>query len=128
MKILDTDHCIAFLRGRIDLLNLPTELDDLAVTSISVAELVHGAHKSNRVVENLAGLELFLSHLTILSFNQSTAYKFGQIKAQLEMAGEKLADLDLQIAAIALQADSPLVTHNQKHFARIPNLLLEDWL
>lgn len=128
MKILDTDHCVAFLRGRLDLQSHTNDLDDLVVTSITVAELVHGAHKSNRPVENLAGLELFLSQLTILSFDQSAAYKFGKIKAQLEGGGEKLADLDLQIAAIALLAKAPLITHNQKHFARIPNLVLEDWL
>jgi predicted nucleic acid-binding protein len=55
----------------------------------------------------------------------------GQLKAQLEQAGEGIGDLDLQIASIALDREATLVTHNQKHFSRLTNLaglVLEDWI
>jgi tRNA(fMet)-specific endonuclease VapC len=59
------------------------------------------------------------------------ARRFGYLKAQLESTGEIIGDLDLQIASIALEQQSVLVTHNQKHFARLvtlAELALEDWL
>jgi tRNA(fMet)-specific endonuclease VapC len=46
----------------------------------------------------------------------------------LEIAGNVIEDLDLQIASIALRHNASLVTHNQRHFQRVPNLTLEDWL
>jgi tRNA(fMet)-specific endonuclease VapC len=128
MKILDSDHCIAILRGHLDLRgrSLPTE--PLAVTTINVGELTHGAHKSTHVAENLARIDVLLSAMTILAYDDGAARRFGFLKADLERAGMRLSDLDLQIASIALQHDVPLVTHNQRHFQWVPSLVLEDWL
>jgi tRNA(fMet)-specific endonuclease VapC len=131
MKILDSDHCVAILRGQLNLDGLAAPDIELATTAISVGELMHGATKSIRAVENLSRLDVLLAALTILSYDEWSARLFGQLKAQLEQAGETLSDLDLQIASIALDHNSVLVTHNQKHFTRLTNfsdLTLEDWL
>jgi tRNA(fMet)-specific endonuclease VapC len=50
------------------------------------------------------------------------------LKADLENAGMSLAMADLQIAAIALNHQVSLATHNHRHFSRISGLNLEDWL
>jgi len=55
-------------------------------------------------------------------------YRFGALKAELERHGERLDDGDLQIVAIVLSHAATLVTHNQRHFRRVPGLPLEDWL
>ncbi len=128
MKILDSDHCVAILRGKLDLRNKVSADDELAITTISVGELMHGAHRSQRPADNLARLDVLLASLTVLPFDESSARRFGLLKASLESKGLPLHDLDLQIASIALEYDLPLVTHNQKHFARIEKLNLEDWL
>lgn len=131
MKILDSDHCVAILRGQLNLDGLAAPDVELATTAISVGELMHGATKSIRAVENLSRLDVLLAALTILPYDEWSARLFGQLKAQLEQAGETLSDLDLQIASIALDHNSVLVTHNQKHFTRLTNfsdLTLEDWL
>ena len=60
--------------------------------------------------------------------DEAAARYCGALKAQLEKAGTPLALADLQIAAIALRYGRPLVTHNQRHFRRVPNLVVEDWL
>ena len=47
---------------------------------------------------------------------------------QLESAGEPLAEPDLHIASIAIARDLTLVTANARHFARVPDLRVENWL
>ena len=98
---------------------------------------MHGASKSQRSSDNLARLDVLLAVLTVLPYDEWSARRFGQLKAQLEMsgvaseAGAVISDLDLQIASIALDREAALVTHNQKHFFRLvqlAGLMLEDWL
>jgi tRNA(fMet)-specific endonuclease VapC len=128
VKILDSDHCIALLRGQLNLAARVAPTEELAVTAISVGELTHGAHKSARVTENLARLDVLLGTVTILPYDERTARRFGALKADLERAGKPISDLDLQIASIALENAAPLVTHNRQHFERVAALVIEDWL
>lgn len=128
MKILDSDHCIAILCGRLDLRGKATSDEELATTSISVGELTHGAHKSQRPADNLMRLDVLLAALTILPYDEAAARRFGMLKASLERSGQPLHDMDLQIASIALDNAAPLLTHNQGHFRCIEGLILEDWM
>ncbi len=128
MKILDSDHCIAILRGRLDLAKRIDPSEELGVTAINVGELTHGAHKSARASENLTRLDVLLSVVIVLPFDERAARRFGSLKAELERAGSTVSDLDLQIASIALEHAAPLLTHNRQHFDRILGLAIEDWL
>lgn len=131
MKILDSDHCIAILRGQTNIDQHLAPEETLAVTSISVAELIHGVYKSNRPTENLTRLAVFLSKVQIFPFDEESARLFGWLKAQLQLQGMPIADMDLQIASIAIVQRVPLLTHNRAHFQRLvaqTNLQLEDWL
>ena len=128
MKVLDSDHCVALLRGRLDLHSQTLAGETLAVTAVSVGELMHGVHKSAQVEDNLARLCVLLANVVVLSYDERAAGQFGRLKAELKRNGQRLSDLDLQIASVALVHDSPLVTHNQVHFGRVPGLALEDWL
>jgi tRNA(fMet)-specific endonuclease VapC len=128
MKLFDSDHCVAILRGKLDLRGKIVAEEALAVTAISVGELMHGARRSKHPDDNLARLDVLLATLTILPFDEFAARRFGALKASLENDGQPLHDLDLQIAGIALENDLPLLTHNRKHFERIEKLKLEDWL
>jgi tRNA(fMet)-specific endonuclease VapC len=128
VKILDTDHYVAILRGQLDVRRRVTPGDELAITAMTIGELVHGAHRSARASANLRAIDNLLSLTTVLSFDDAAGRIFGKTKAQLQWAGAPIEDLDLQIASIALHHDALLVTHNQKHFKRVPELKLEDWL
>jgi tRNA(fMet)-specific endonuclease VapC len=128
MRILDSDHCIAILRKRIDLTDHISPDEELATTAINVAELTHGAQCSERRDDNLARLEVLLSALFVLPFDESAARRFGLLKADLEATGEPLDDLGLQIASIALENNLPLLTNNTRHFARIGGLQLQNWI
>ena len=128
MRLLDSDHCVAALRGTLNISKFVQPNEVLAVSSITVAELMHGAYRSQRRDENLAKINFFLNVFQILNFEYQSASIFGRLKAELEAGGQKIADLDLQIASIALVNQCLLVTHNSRHFQRVPNLELEDWL
>ena len=128
MNLLDTDHCIAILRKQLDLREHVSPGDELATTAISVAELTHGANCSKRRDDNLARLEVLLSALSILPFDEAAGRRFGVLKAELEARGELLDDLDLQIASIAIETNSALLTNNTKHFKRVSGLQLINWL
>jgi tRNA(fMet)-specific endonuclease VapC len=128
MNLLDSDHCIAILRKQLDLREYVSPDEELATTAISVAELTHGANRSQRRDDNLARLEVLLSALFILPFDEVAGRRFGVLKAELEARGEPLDDLDLQIASIAIETNSTLLTNNTKHFKRINGLRLLNWL
>ena len=128
MNLLDTDHCIAILRGQLDLGAQISPDEELATTAVSVAELAHGAQRSQRREDNLARLEVLLSTLVVLPFDEAAGRRFGVLKAELESRGEVLDDLDLQIASIAIETGSVLLSNNTKHFRRIAGLSLENWL
>ncbi len=57
-----------------------------------------------------------------------TAEAYGPLRAQLEARGEPLDEPDLRIASIALDRDLTLVTANLRHFNRVPDLRVENWL
>ena len=128
MKLLDTDHCIAILREKLDLRERVSPDEELATTAINVAELTHGANRSSRREDNLARLEVLLSALIVLPFHEAAGRRFGVLKTELEDRGEPLDDLDMQIASIAIENNFPLVTNNAKHFKRVDGLQLLNWM
>jgi tRNA(fMet)-specific endonuclease VapC len=128
VRVLDSDHCVELLRGRLDLRGRVEAEEVLGVTSISVGELVHEAQRSTHPERNSGRVEVLLAAVVVLPFDDAAARRFGRLKAELERSGNRLADLDLQIAAICLQAGATLVTHNSRHFGHIEGLAQEDWL
>ena len=126
--ILDSDHCVAILRKRLDVSTRISPRTSLFVTAITVSELTFGACKSARVAHNLAQMDVLLNGMMILPFDTDAARRHGELKDTLRRAGTPLTELDLQIASIALCRGLPLVTHNTGHFNRIPGLILVDWL
>ena len=126
--ILDTDHCVAVLRGLLDVGAHVQPATPLFVTAITVSELVYGAHKSNRPEHHLAQVDLLLDGLTVLPFDTEAARRCGRLKNTLHRAGTPLSEPDLQIASVVLCRALSLATHNQRYFARVPGLSLVDWL
>lgn len=129
MKILDTDVCIEILRGNEKVIERRREVDDdIATTWITASELAYGAEKSSASDRNLTLVTEFLGTLPILGLDLTSALEFGRSKARLERAGMRLADADLLIAAITLANGASLVTGNRRHYERIENLRIEDWI
>lgn len=97
-------------------------------TAITMGELLYGAARrdSKKLSEQVRNL--IRGAIAILPFDESAAEVYGPLRAQLESDGEPLAEPDLRIASIALAHDLTVVTGNTRHFARVPNLPVENWL
>src|SRR5207253_293738 len=95
--------------------------------SVVLGELYCGAFHSADPAKNIALLQQFTSKFKSLPFNDAAAAVYGEERARLEKLGKKIGPHDMQIAAIALADSMTVVTHNVSEFARVPNLLVEDW-
>ena len=128
--LLDTNICIHIMRRRPPHVFERFRIEGperIGISSLSVAELSFGMEKGGRVQDNLAALEEFLYPLTILTFSERAAYTYGRLRATLERQGTPIGPLDTLIAAHALSLEATLVTNNVREFARIPDLLIENW-
>lgn len=105
-----------------------TPTSQQCTTSITLGELVYGATKagSDTIADRIT--RLVREALPILAFDAPAADRYGSIRASLEASGQRLAEPDLRIAAIALAAGLTLVTGNVRHFERVPELQVESWL
>ena len=52
---------------------------------------------------------------------------YAKIRATLELQGIRIDDIDLLIASTAIYHNLIVVTHNVKHFERIPGVQVTDW-
>jgi tRNA(fMet)-specific endonuclease VapC len=97
-------------------------------TSIVVAaELRYGAAKkgSPRLAEQL---EAVLGALEVLPLEPPVDAAYGSLRTRLERAGTPIGANDLLIAAHALALGYTIITDNEKEFARVEDLQLQNWL
>jgi tRNA(fMet)-specific endonuclease VapC len=133
MIVFDTDVISYVLRAEppLGLVRRIAQLDPeiQATTSITVGELVFGAHRSSCAEHFLAALRRSVwPNLRTLAFDHRSAEIFGELRAELERSGTPLAEPDLRIGSICLANDAVLATGNVRHFKKIPGLKVEDWL
>lgn len=125
--LLDTDVCIALIKGQRGIQEhiRNINLSDIKISDITLAELYFGAFK-------LGQQKHFddVSKIYHLFESYPIAYlrKNGELRWMLEQQGLKIGDMDMFIAATALEEDLILVTGNTEHFERIPGLKIENWM
>jgi tRNA(fMet)-specific endonuclease VapC len=128
--LLDTNIVIYVLKLRpVEVLStFNANASRMAISSITLAELLHGAEKSSRVSENLAAVEDFCSRLQVLPYGPKAAQHYGAIRAALEKLGQPIGVNDMHIAAHARSEGLVLVTNNMGEFVRVPALEVENWV
>ena len=128
--LLDTNIVIYVLKRRpIEVLEtFNANAERMAISAITLAELMHGAEKSRHVEQNLATVEDFCSRLEVLPYGAKAAQHYGSIRAALEKQGLPIGVNDLHIAAHARSEGLALVTNNLSEFARVPGLVVENWV
>lgn len=128
--LLDTDTAIYVIKRRpIQILEVFNQQSGrMAISAITLSELLHGAEKSERPVANLSVVEDFCSRMEVLAYGSKASQHYGSIRAVLERAGTLIGVNDLHIAAHARSEGLTLVTNNEREFVRVPALQIENWL
>lgn len=133
--LLDSDIAITILRDKKDRTGLRQKvlsvgIDNCFISEISLAELSSGAYKmaSERGLHEVEFLKTIFGIIPFGGDKGASADVFGSTKALLESIGKPIGDMDLLIGSTAVASGLTLVTHNTRHFSRIPKINLEDWL
>jgi tRNA(fMet)-specific endonuclease VapC len=129
MFLLDTNIIIAYFKGNhVIKEKIISNIGEVAVSTLVIAELNYGAKSSQKPKENLEKLTCFVDIIRIIPFDLSCAIKFGDIKSKLRAIGKPTGEVDALIAATATIHEAVLVTNNLKHFENIEGLKMENWL
>ncbi|HEY3890777.1 MAG TPA: type II toxin-antitoxin system VapC family toxin [Bradyrhizobium sp.] len=134
MICLDTNIAIYVINRRIpairqrlaEQLRLGTEI---GFPAIALFELSYGYARSNRRAESDRLLAEFLTPgIVVLPFDAEDAAHAGDIRADLESKGMPIGPYECLIAAQARCRGATLVTANSREFARVPGLMVMDWM
>ena len=127
--LLDTNTASFIVRG-----NPPQVLVHLArvtavqtaISTVTEAELLFGLERRPHATQLRLVVTRFLEVATILPWGPKAAQHYARLRTALESAGKPLAALDTMLAAQAFAEDLVLVS-NDRAFAQVARLKLEDW-
>ncbi len=96
----------------------------LAISIITYGELNEGAYYA-RDQQALAGLQSFVASMELLPLSIPVIEHFGRLRGSLPRRHrQQVGDMDLLIAATALEHHLSLLTNNRRDFTLVPGLRL----
>ncbi len=128
--MLDTDTCSYVIRERpIGVLERFRKLsmDQVCISAVTYAELIYGVERSSSKRINRPIVDEFVQHLDIIAWGKEAAERYGKVRAELKTGETPIGAMDMMIAAHAKSIKAALVTNNQKHFAKVRGLRIENW-
>lgn len=129
--MLDTNICIYLIKQKSPQVFEKLQEhnpDEICISSVTYAELVHGVEKSRAVERNRLALTILLANIEILDFDMKAAEEYGRIRADLEKKGTPIGPLDMMIAGHAKSLGYTVVTNNVGEFKRVEGLQYENWV
>jgi tRNA(fMet)-specific endonuclease VapC len=129
--LLDTNICIYIAKARpAEVLTRFRNLQpgDVGMSVVTYGELRHGAYKSRFRAEAERILREFSEIIPVIEMGTEVGDRYGAIRTELEKSGQVIGNNDLWIAAHAIALGIPLVTNNEREFARVPGLALQNWV
>jgi tRNA(fMet)-specific endonuclease VapC len=124
--LLDTNIIIALFADEVAVAERVEALPQVFVPVIAVGELLYGAAKSARSLENERRVLDFSQSVSLLDVSRSTAQAYASIKNNLRRKGRPIPENDIWIAAIAKEHGLTVVTRDP-HFAEVDGLTVETW-
>ena len=127
--ILDTDTWIEFFRhrGGVDRHIAETPVEQIFASEVSIAELTYGALHSNAVERHLREPKEIEDTFTVLPLGD-WVNDYAEIRQNLVSQGIIVGDFDILIGVTARHYGLTVVTHNTKHFSKMPGLQCIDWV
>lgn len=129
--MLDTDMCSYIIKERpIKVLQHFRKLDieAICISIVTYAELMYGVERSSSKHINHSIIKDFTRHLEVKKWDIDAADQYAGIRTELETKGSPIGAMDMMIAAHAKSEKAILVTNNQKHFAKVKGLKIENWV
>jgi tRNA(fMet)-specific endonuclease VapC len=128
--LLDTNICIYIAKHnppavRAHFFKHPASA--IAMSVITLGELRYGIEKSKMRTSAIATLQQLESLIEVAPLTDAASEHYGQIRSELERAGQPIGNNDLWIAAHARSEGWILVSNNTREFERVTNLKLENW-
>ena len=130
--VLDTNICSYILKQH------PAEIrerfsqlrpSDLCISCVTLHELLFGVYQnpqSRKVTHKI--ITTFAENINVLVWNREAADHTAQIRDVMKRNGHGIETADLFIAGHARSIKATLVTNNVKHFKKVPDILIENWV
>jgi tRNA(fMet)-specific endonuclease VapC len=138
MRLLDADTLTHLHAGHERVIERLRHCDDpdIGITIVTKAEILRARYDSLlkaadaeqllRAQARLLRSEQLLGQLAVVTIDVSAAQEFGRLRKRAQL--NKIGLVDLLIASMALANQATIVTRNVRHFRRIPNLEVENWV
>ena len=122
--LLDTDVASFIFKGSSYALPYQPliEGNQIVLSFMTVAELFQWTELRQWGDRRRAQLTEYLYGYIIIPTDIQLCQRWAEVRAQRQRIGKPIAAQDAWVAATALRHDIPLITHNRKDFADIPNL------
>ena len=127
--LLDTNICVFFLRGKLNLDQLIKQKGraNCFISEITVAELRFGAENSNNPTKSHKAVDTFVNGLSIIPIFGSIR-RYAKEKVRLRKLGKPMNDeFDLMIGVTAIENKLILVSDNIKDFEGLEGIKIENW-
>ena len=124
--LIDSDWVADYLTGIRRAVQLLATLqpDGIAICHPIYGEIYEGIYTGRDPKAQEQGFRNFLRIAPVLPLNRNILRRFARIRGELRAQGNLIGDMDLLIAATAITHGLTLVTRNDRHFRRVPDLLL----
>ena len=129
--LLDSDTISFHLKGFASVtVQIEANYQYFGYLNLSVAtyyEIMHGLmFKDAR--KQMQAFETFLKDCRVLPLTEEIAHLAADVYAELRRNNQIIGHTDVLIGATGLHHNLTVVTNNQAHFGRIPNLKLDNWV
>lgn len=122
--LLGADFAIQALKGRVEPRAVLDRLDpaEVTVSWVTLGEVYEGAFAFANHEAHLDRFRRFFDAFSIVDFDDEVMRRFGELRASLRRQGQRIPEIDLLVAAIALEYDLTILTYDRRHFGRIPDV------
>ena len=127
--LLDTNTWIEYLKDRN---GVPDRVDALprerlAVSEITIAELIYGAFNSSNFKKHIQEATWLRENVEVYPISD-VLEDYGEIRFATKRKGNPVGQFDILIGATARHFGLTVVTDNEKDFLTMPGVRIENWV
>jgi tRNA(fMet)-specific endonuclease VapC len=123
---VDSNAVIAYRAGNARACAAINGSAELFMPTMVLGELMYGALNSARPTENEKAVRAFADQCVIMGVDQAVAERYAVIRMALKRKGKPMPENDVWIAALCMEYDVTLVTHDA-HFNHVDRLRVFNW-